>query len=589
MREQMDDLKSQLSLEESLTEALSEISMNIVASESVDYLTVLKILGEAVGVGRAYIYLVDDAGYFSKRSIWTSSVLQNSLERFSKKELPLLINWLERNEPVILSDIEKMPQEAVAEKRVLKGLGVRAILIIPIYVGGDLTGFVGLSEMEGPRSWHPRVVRILRVIGDIIYSTNQKKRAEQKLNRLGAVVDQVVESIIITDKAGNIEYVNPAFEKMSGYKLHEVVGASPRILKSNEHPSSHYESMSKAMREGSVWKGRFINRKKDGSFYEVENVVMPIRDKSGEIANFAALQRDVTEQVKIENRLRQSQKMEAVGTLASGIAHEINTPMQFIMDNTIFLDKSFEKILKYLEFIDGVDDGKMDPESYSELRNKSLEYKIDFLQSEIPYSIGDTLDGIERVRKIVMAMKDFAHPADKEKSYHDLNKAIESTTVITRNVWKYNSELIVNLERELPPVFCSIDDINQIVLNLIVNAADAISEKKSMLEATGVENVGKGTISVKTMMSEESVIIEVSDSGTGIPQAVKEKIFEPFFTTKPVGKGTGQGLAIAHDLVVNKHNGSIDVTSVPGEGTTFAISIPVDCRDQCSGDIEGRA
>ncbi len=204
------------------------------------------------------------------------------------------------------------------------------------------------------------------------------------------------------------------------------------------------------------------------------------------------------------------------------------------------------------------------------LQSKRTELDLDFLLGEIPTAISQTQSGIERVSKIVKAMKDFSHPGQKEKVMADLNRGIEVTSTISKNEWKYYADLELNLDESIPLVFCNIDEINQVVLNMIVNAAHAIQEK---INKTG--NTEKGIIKISTSLENDSVLLEISDTGMGIPTDIRGKIFDPFFTTKEVGKGTGQGLAIAHNIIITNHKGSINVDSVNDKGTTFRIKIPV--------------
>lgn len=243
------------------------------------------------------------------------------------------------------------------------------------------------------------------------------------------------------------------------------------------------------------------------------------------------------------------QKLTAIGQLAAGIAHEINTPMQLIGDNVGFLKTAFDNLL-------GAERQGDDERAY--------------LRSEIPSAIEQTLDGIERVTTIVRAMKDFSHPSGGRKVPADVHACLDSTFTVARNVWKY----VADLEKDdltCPSLPILRDEFNQVILNLVVNAADAISE----VTAGGAK--GKGVIRVQTRRLEESVEIRAQDTGGGIPEAVRPKIFEPYFTTKAVGKGTGQGLAIAHSVIVDKHGGQIGFDSTPGRGTTFWIRLPIAC------------
>jgi signal transduction histidine kinase len=195
--------------------------------------------------------------------------------------------------------------------------------------------------------------------------------------------------------------------------------------------------------------------------------------------------------------------------------------------------------------------------------------KVSYYANEIPRAIEESLDGTERVRKIVLAMREFSHPSEKEKRFSDLNHGIETTSVISRNEWKYCAELVTDLDGDLPLVYCQIDEINQVVLNMIVNAAQAIQGKLPP------RSEQKGKILIRTRKHGNKVLITVQDTGCGIPPEIRARIFDPFFTTKGVGKGTGQGLSMAHNIIVKKHHGIIIVDSEPGQGTTFTIELPV--------------
>jgi signal transduction histidine kinase len=203
----------------------------------------------------------------------------------------------------------------------------------------------------------------------------------------------------------------------------------------------------------------------------------------------------------------------------------------------------------------------------------SRQKKVSYYADEIPKAIQESLDGTERVRKIVLAMREFSHPSEKEKKLSDINHGIETTIVISRNEWKYCAELETNLDDELPLVYCQIDEINQVILNMIVNAAQAIQENLPQ----GSEQ--KGKILISTRKHENKVLITVQDTGSGIPAEIRARIFDPFFTTKGVGKGTGQGLSMAHNIIAKKHQGVICVDSDPGQGTVFTIELPIDSSE----------
>jgi signal transduction histidine kinase len=302
----------------------------------------------------------------------------------------------------------------------------------------------------------------------------------------------------------------------------------------------------------------------------VKMTVSPLRDNCG--MGYIFMGEDITGRLVLEHELAQAQKLESIGQLAAGIAHEINTPIQFVGDNVRFLSDAFadlHTILKrYREILAAVKCGRRLPPELLETCEAELQQAdLDFLSDETPKAFAQTAEGIKRVATIVRAMKEFAHPGTHEKAAVDLNKAIESTVIVARNEWRYVAELQTNLDPSLPPVLCLVGEFNQVVLNMIINATHAIADT--------VKDTGKkGTITISTTRVDDSVEISIADTGGGIPEAIRHKIFDPFFTTKEVGKGTGQGLAIARSVVVDKHGGTIRVESDVGKGTTFIIRLP---------------
>jgi PAS domain S-box-containing protein len=280
----------------------------------------------------------------------------------------------------------------------------------------------------------------------------------------------------------------------------------------------------------------------------------------GCLTDISMLKQTLEERDRLEDNLRQAQKLEAIGQLAAGIAHEINTPTQYVGDNLRFLKESFgelDTLLGQLVEVGGGPAAKLIGEA-----------DFEYLKEEIPRALNQSLEGVDRVAKIVRAMKEFSHPA-REKTATDLNRAIQSTITVASNEWKYVAEIEMDLDAGLPAVHCSPAEFNQVVLNIVVNAAHAISD------VVGDGGNGKGKNRVRTRADGDFAVIEITDSGSGMPPHVQQRIFEPFFTTKEVGKGTGQGLAIAHNVIVDKHGGAIKVTSSPGAGTTFTIRLPI--------------
>jgi signal transduction histidine kinase len=311
-----------------------------------------------------------------------------------------------------------------------------------------------------------------------------------------------------------------------------------------------------------------------------------VKDERNMVKNFVGVKRDVTEKKReakerraLDLQLQQAQKMEAVGQLAAGIAHEINTPTQYVGDKTRFLKDAFGGILTalqgYTELIAAAKQNAVTPELITKAEEVIAASDMDYHFEQIPAAINETLEGVERVTKIVRAMKEFSHPGGREKNGSNINKAIESTVTVARNEWKYVAEMVLDLDRNLPLVPCFISEFNQAVLNLVINAAHAIGD---VVRAT--PGGGKGKITIRTRRDGDFAEVRVSDTGTGIPEQHRQKIFEPFFTTKDVGKGTGQGLTVVYSAIVKKHDGTVTFETETGKGTTFIIRVPICCKTQ---------
>jgi PAS domain S-box-containing protein len=325
---------------------------------------------------------------------------------------------------------------------------------------------------------------------------------------------------------------------------------------------------------------------------------VPIRDIKGNISGIVGVGHDVTEQRESEKKrhelkqqlvdeilqreqmaaeLRLSQKLESVGRLASGVAHEINTPIQFVNDSLYFLQSACEDINTVLNLCRAakhdLEQGQSAESILAKIEEAMNAIDLEFLQGEIPKAFERTFDGANRVAGIVRAMKEFAHPDAVEQSPADINQALQTTLTVATNEYKYLAA--VNTEfGEVPMVVCNIGELNQVFLNMIVNAAHAIHDSG--------KDISTGVISISTKLAGDVVEVSIADNGCGIPTENLEKIFDPFFTTKEVGRGTGQGLAITRSIVIDKHGGDIRVNSKPGEGTAFTLCLPVNGRQQSS-------
>lgn len=282
---------------------------------------------------------------------------------------------------------------------------------------------------------------------------------------------------------------------------------------------------------------------------------------------------DITDRIKLETQLQQSQKMEAIGQLAAGIAHEINTPTQFVGDNTRFFQDAYEDLIQiireYENLIEIAKSDSLTKELIAGVEKRIEDIDLEYLKEEIPVALQHTLKGVHRISKIVQAMKIFSHPGMIVKEPTDINKEIEKSITITRNEWKYVAEMKTDFDSGLPFVPCFRAELNQVILNMIVNAAHAIAE------ANGDNSSQQGTIRIRTYHKDNWAKIRISDTGAGIPQEIRHKIFDLFFTTKGPGKGSGQGLAISHSVIVEKHKGTLDLETEEGKGTTFIIGLPL--------------
>ena len=383
-------------------------------------------------------------------------------------------------------------------------------------------------------------------------------------DRLSRVLETISSALFVTGPDDCITTVNAAAGELLGVPREELIG---RTLESIMPASA----VAAAREERKPVSGREVELR--GMSGEAIPALVSTNSLTGgereEIEGLVCVATDLRERRQMEMDLRHAQKLESIGQLAAGIAHEINTPIQFVGDSAQFLQEAWEDLVPVLdasEEMAAAARGGADPKASLEKFHAATEdAELEFLREEVPRSLSRTRDGVSRVAKIVMAMKDFSHPGSAEMAPADLNRAIESTMVVAKNEYKYIADLELEL-REIPQVVCNLGDLNQVILNLVVNAAHAIEANPDM---------DRGRIAVATSVGEGFVVVRVEDDGGGVPVEVANRIFDPFFTTKEVGKGTGQGLSIAHNIVVDKHQGSLRLENTPGVGAAFIIELPV--------------
>lgn len=435
---------------------------------------------------------------------------------------------------------------------------IQSCLFIPIFLGKQLAGLLRVDCCQEKKTCRADDINRIKMVADLLQENLERARDEQMRKLLDAAVQSTHDAIIIYDQADSPEnprvaYVNPATLRMFGYSREEIIGVSPTIFyadKSNDRPPSIMDTIARS-RE---FHGEAINKRKDGSEFTAEISVSPIVDSRGTVTHCISVRRDVTEQREVQRRSSLSNKLESIGQLAAGIAHEINSPAQFISDNLHFLKDAFKKFQADLP----VETLPIPDERKSVFTR---------LSREIPEAIADGLEGVQRIATIVQAMREFSH-SSAEKARADLNKAIATTVTVARNEWKYYADVKMEFAPDLPMVLCHIGDINQVILNLVVNSAHAIKERFGSGEK-------KGIITIRTYAEGSNVKIEVGDNGNGIPDNIKDKVYDPFFTTKPQGQGTGQGLYLSHRIIVDRHKGSIGFTSTAGVGTKFTVTLPI--------------
>jgi PAS domain S-box-containing protein len=388
------------------------------------------------------------------------------------------------------------------------------------------------------RKLEAKMEQLERANRELAYDIAERKQMAEAHARLATAVEQAAEAIVITDTNGKILYVNPAFEKTAGYTWREAVGQNPRILKSGKYDSTFYRQMWDSLAQGKVWSGRIINKKKSGALYEEDMIISPIRDSAGRIINYVAVKRDVTQEVALAEQLRQVQKMESIGQLAGGVAHDFNNILTVIQGNASLL---------------------LDAKNLSEA-------DVDLAKQII--HAAERAAGLTR-QLLVFSRKQVMQPA-----HLNLNEVVGNMTKMLQRILGEDIALQSDYTPILPLVFADAGMIEQVLLNLAVNARDAMPSGGQLMIATASKTIGQEYAQQNPAAGAgQCVCLSVSDTGCGIAPENLSRIFEPFFTTKEIGRGTGLGLATVYGIV-KQHHGWIEVDSQVGKGTTFRIYLP---------------
>lgn len=499
--------------------------------------------------------------------------------------------WVTRT-PNWISDLPTALESSLRE-RTANDVGLRTAVVLPICCGDEVLAVIELfSRIQREPDY--ALLELLSTSGSQLASQVTLQRAEHRLHEaekteqqslleaneqrrlLEQVLDALPDLVVLKGPESQLLWANAALRtlySMSNEDLHGLVDApfnEPNYTEQYVLEDAQVFSTGAIVDIPNEPVTRF-----DGDVRRFHTIKSPIFDEAGNVVKLVSVCHDITDSLRLEEELRLTARLASVGTLAAGVAHEINTPVQFIGDSVHFLREASQDLFGFvdaLQHVQRVATHDHTPESLAaavaSAEDAEAAADLPYLVEHVPKAFARCIDGLERVGTIVRSLKEFAHPAQHGMVAIDLNRAIGSTLTIAHSEYKYVAELVRDFG-ELPMVTCSVDDINQVVLNLVVNATHAITDVVKGSET-------KGTITVCTRCEGDDVVIFIRDSGGGIPESARPRIFEPFFTTKPVGQGTGQGLALAWSIVCVKHGGQLTFDTEVGVGTTFCIKLPLD-------------